>query len=88
LACEPAAPYSDNKENNTMRISTPCMLSAVLAVVSLFYGQVRAETLTVQLDPELCFNLPRDYSLTFSGQYRFGRDLSGGSAAINLRKQW
>jgi Autotransporter beta-domain len=46
-------------------------------------GLVRGE-----LDPELCFNLPRDYSLTFSGQYRFGRDLSGGSAAINLRKQW
>lgn len=46
-------------------------------------GLVRGE-----LDPEICLNLPNDSSLTFSGQYRFGRDLSGGSAAINLRKQW
>jgi hypothetical protein len=46
-------------------------------------GLVRGE-----LDPELCFNLPDSYSLTFSGQYRFGRDLSGGAAQINLRKQW
>lgn len=46
-------------------------------------GLVRGE-----LDPEICFNLPNDYSLTLSGQYRFGQDLSGGSAAINLRKQW
>jgi hypothetical protein len=46
-------------------------------------GLVRGE-----LDPEICFNLPDDYSLTLSGQYRFGRDLSGGSAGVNLRKQW
>ena len=46
-------------------------------------GLVRGE-----LDPELCFNLPNDYSVTFSGQYRFGHELSGGSAGINLRKQW
>jgi hypothetical protein len=41
-----------------------------------------------ELDPEVSVNLPSDYSLTFSGQYRFGRDLSGGSAQVNLRKQW
>jgi hypothetical protein len=46
-------------------------------------GLVRGE-----LDPEICFNLPHDFSLTLSGQYRFGRDLSAGSAGINLRKQW
>jgi hypothetical protein len=46
-------------------------------------GLVRGE-----LDPEIAFNLPKDYSVTLSGQYRFGRELSGGSAGINLRKQW
>lgn len=46
-------------------------------------GLVRGE-----LDPEICFNLPQDYSMTVSGQYRFGRDLSGGSLGVNFRKQW
>lgn len=46
-------------------------------------GLVRGE-----LDPEICFNLPHDYSMTVSGQYRFGRALSGGSAGVNFRKQW
>jgi hypothetical protein len=46
-------------------------------------GLVRGE-----LDPEICFNLPDNYSVTVSGQYRFGRALSGGSAGVNLRKQW
>ena len=41
-----------------------------------------------ELDPEISFNLPDNYSATFSGQYRFGRALSGGAAEINLRKQW
>jgi hypothetical protein len=46
-------------------------------------GLVRGE-----LDPEVCFNLPHDYSMTVSGQYRFGRALSGGSLGVNFRKQW
>jgi hypothetical protein len=46
-------------------------------------GLVRGE-----LDPEVAFNLPHDYSVTVSGQYRFGRALTGGSAGINMRKQW
>jgi hypothetical protein len=41
-----------------------------------------------EVDPELCFNLPNDYSLTLSGQARFGNALAGGSAGVNLRKQW
>ncbi len=46
-------------------------------------GLVRGE-----LDPELCFNLPDGYSVTLSGQFRFGRAMEGGSAGLNLRKQW
>ncbi len=46
-------------------------------------GLIRGE-----LDPELAINLPDNYSVTLSGQYRFGGALEGGSASINLRKQW
>lgn len=46
-------------------------------------GLVRGE-----LDPELCFNLPNNTSVSLSGQLRFGQALIGGSAGINLRKQW
>jgi hypothetical protein len=46
-------------------------------------GLVRGE-----LDPELAFNLPQNYSLTVSGQVRFGRDVAGESAGLNLRKSW
>jgi hypothetical protein len=46
-------------------------------------GLVRGE-----LDPELCFNLPNNTSVSLSGQVRFGQALIGGSAGINLRKQW
>lgn len=46
-------------------------------------GLVRGE-----LDPEICFNLPDNYSVTVSGLFRFGQGLMGGSAGLNLRKQW
>jgi hypothetical protein len=46
-------------------------------------GLVRGE-----FDSELCFNLPDNYSLTMSGQFRVGYALVGGSAGINLRKAW
>ena len=46
-------------------------------------GIVRGE-----LDPELCFTLPDNYSLTVSGEVRNGRAIVGGSAGINLHKQW
>jgi hypothetical protein len=46
-------------------------------------GLVRGE-----IDPELAFNFPENYSLTASAQLRFGRDMTGGSASLNLRKQW
>ena len=41
-----------------------------------------------ELDPELCFNLPENYSVSVSGQVRYGGSIVGGSAGINLRKQW
>jgi len=46
-------------------------------------GLVRGE-----IDPELCFNLPDNYSVTLSGVFRFGEAMVGGSAGLNLRKQW
>jgi len=46
-------------------------------------GMIRGE-----LDPELCFNLPNDYSVTLSGQLRGGRAILGESAGLNLRKQF
>jgi hypothetical protein len=41
-----------------------------------------------QLDPELAFNLPNDYSVTLSGQVRAGREVLGESVSLNLRKQF
>jgi hypothetical protein len=42
----------------------------------------------MELDPQFCFNLPDNYSLTLSGQFRYGQAMVGGSAGVNLRKQW
>jgi len=55
----------------------------VLPLAPTDSGLVRAE-----LDPEICFNLPNEYSLTVSGQARFGEAVAGGSVGVNLRKQW
>ena len=41
-----------------------------------------------ELDPQMCFNLADGYSVTLSGMLRFGQGLLGGSAGLNLRKQW
>ena len=41
-----------------------------------------------ELDPQLCFNLADGYSVTLSGNLHFGEGVLGGSAALNLRKQW
>ena len=46
-------------------------------------GLVRGE-----LDPQMCFNLTDGYSVALSGILRFGQGLLGGSAGLNLRKQW
>jgi hypothetical protein len=46
-------------------------------------GLVRGE-----LDPQMCFNLADGYSVTLSGMLRFGQAMLGGSAGLNLRKQW
>jgi hypothetical protein len=46
-------------------------------------GLIRGE-----FDPELAFNLPQGYSVSVSGSVRFGQALVGGSAGVNLRKQF
>jgi len=53
------------------------------AIVPTDQGLVRGE-----LDPQLCFNLADGYSVTLSGNLHFGEGVLGGSAALNLRKQW
>ena len=55
----------------------------ILPIAPSDTGLVRSE-----LDPELCFNLLDNYSVTLSGQLRFGQAIVGGSAGVNLRKQW
>jgi hypothetical protein len=55
----------------------------ILPIAPSDTGLVRGE-----LDPELCFNLPDNYSVSLSGQLRFGQAIVGGSAGVNLRKQW
>jgi hypothetical protein len=46
-------------------------------------GKVRGEA-----DPSLSFDLGNGYSAALSGLVRFGNGLQGGSANINIRKQW
>jgi hypothetical protein len=58
--------------------------TGIAAVISpTDQGLVRGE-----FDPELCFNFPHDYSVSLSGQVRFGQAMVGGSANVNLRKQF
>jgi hypothetical protein len=53
------------------------------AITPTDQGLVRGE-----LDPSMSFNLADGYSVTLSGSLLFGQALRGGSAALNLRKQW
>ena len=54
-----AASCSDNRENNKMRISTLCVLSAALAASWLLHGQVSAATLAVHTQaPKVNVHLP------------------------------
>jgi Autotransporter beta-domain len=53
------------------------------AITPTDQGLVRGE-----LDPSMCFNLANGYSVTLSGSVFFGQAVLGGSAALNLRKQW
>jgi Autotransporter beta-domain len=46
-------------------------------------GKVRGEA-----DPSVNFDLGDGYSASLSGLVRFGNGLQGGSANINIRKQW
>jgi hypothetical protein len=41
-----------------------------------------------ELDPELSICLPENYTVTLSGNARFGQDLAAGSVKLALRKQW
>jgi hypothetical protein len=38
--------------------------------------------------PELSLCLPENYTVTLSGEARFGQDLAAGSIKLALRKQW
>jgi hypothetical protein len=57
--------------------------AALSALTPTDQGLLRGE-----LDPDICFNLADGYSVTFSGQVRFGQAMVEGSAALNIRKQW
>ena len=70
--------------DNVIAQGTSITASAFSAAIApTDQGLVRGE-----LDPQLCFNLADGYSVTLSGNLRFGEALLGGSAALNLRKQW
>jgi hypothetical protein len=53
------------------------------AITPTDQGLVRGE-----IDPSMSFNLADGYSVTLSGSVFFGQAVLGGSAALNLRKQW
>ncbi len=53
------------------------------AIAPTDQGLVRGE-----LDPQLSFNLANGYSVTLAGNVHFGEAVLGGSASLNLRKQW
>ena len=62
---------------------TASVLGNSVAIIPTDQGLVRGE-----VDPSLSFNLADGYSVTLSGSVLFGPAILGGSAAINLRKQW
>jgi hypothetical protein len=64
-------------------VASGATVGGVLPLAPTDAGLIRTE-----LDPEICFNLPNDYSVTVSGQARFGEAVAGGSVGVNLRKQW
>jgi hypothetical protein len=64
-------------------VASGVTVAGVLPLAPTDAGLFRAE-----LDPEICFNLPNDYSVTVSGQARFGEAVAGGSVGVNLRRQW
>jgi hypothetical protein len=41
-----------------------------------------------EFDPEVRLSLANGYSVTVSGQVRFGQAIVGGAAGLNIRKQW
>jgi hypothetical protein len=73
--------YGDAVAQGTRFVGATTFGAPVISPVD--EGLVRGE-----LDPELAVNLPNDYRVTLSGQFRFGRAIEGGSAGLSLRKQW
>jgi hypothetical protein len=73
--------YGDAVAQGTSFVGATTFGAPVISPVD--EGLVRGE-----LDPELAVNLPNDYRVTLSGQFRFGRAIEGGSAGLSLRKQW
>jgi hypothetical protein len=57
--------------------------AAAVAISPTDQGKVRGE-----VDPALSLDFGQGYSASLSGQVRFGAGMLGGSANLNLRKQW
>jgi hypothetical protein len=57
--------------------------AGVVGIVPTDQGKVRGE-----LDPEISLDFGNGYSASLSGMVRFGDAMLGGSASLNLRKQW
>ena len=72
--------YGNAIAQGTSVVSDPTLAAAIAPTDE---GLVRGE-----IDPEVCFNLPNDFSVSLSGQVRFGQALIGGSAGVNVRKQF
>ncbi len=56
---------------------------AAAGIVPTDAGKVRGE-----VDPELNWDFGSGYSATLNSSVRFGEGMLGGSASLNLRKQW
>jgi hypothetical protein len=56
---------------------------AAVGIVPTDQGKVRGE-----VDPDVNWDFGNGTSATLAGGVRFGQGLLGGSASLNLRKQW
>jgi hypothetical protein len=73
--------YSNVLAQGSSSLTMNNSLNAAIAPTD--QGLVRGE-----IDPQITFNLDHGYSVALSGSVYFGQALLGGSASLNLRKQW
>jgi hypothetical protein len=70
-------------QGTSVPLIVPSNTTLTVPIAPADTGMIRWE-----FDPELCLNLPADFSLTASGQFTYGKATMSEGGGLNLRKQW